>query len=136
MSDDMEGREWRFVIGDMIECCEKAPRYTAGLDFAAFLEDSLTYDATLRNIELVGEAARHIPENVRAAHPNIPWRAIIGMRNRIAHAYLGIDNEVVWDVVLTDLPKLPAALKTLLAAGNRELGRNGTGGGSAPAARK
>lgn len=62
-----ETREWRLFVGDMIECCEKVFEYTAGLDEAAFCENSLVYDATLRNIEIIGEAATRIPD-VRTAH--------------------------------------------------------------------
>ncbi len=116
VSEAAETREWRLFIADMIQCCEKVFEYTAGLDEAAFPENSLVYDATLRNIEIIGEAAAHIPEEVRAAHPEIPWRAIIGTRNRIAHAYPGIDNDVIWDIVQTDLPEPLPALQAISAS--------------------
>ena len=85
-------REWRFYVQDMIEFGEKALSYTEGLDQNAFVADSLTYDATIHNLALIGEAATHIPDAIREQHPEVPWRAIVGTRNRIIHAYLGVDG--------------------------------------------
>jgi uncharacterized protein with HEPN domain len=72
----------------------------------------LNYDATLRNLELIGEAATHIPDDVRNNFPNIPWRQIIATRNRLIHGYLGIDNDTLWNIIETDIPSL---LRELLA---------------------
>lgn len=68
-------------------------------------------DAAIRNLELIGEAATHIPEDVRQEHPEIPWRQIISTRNRLIHGYLGIDNETLWSIIQDDLPDLLKALK-------------------------
>ena len=115
MSDTGESpREWRFYITDMIEFGEKVQAYTAGLDRAGFVASGMTYDATMRNLELIGEAATHIPEAVRDAHPEIPWRAIIGARNRLAHSYLEIDDSIVWSMVEDAVPALLPALRKLL----------------------
>jgi uncharacterized protein with HEPN domain len=74
----------------------------------------LTYDATLRNLELIGEAATHIPDEVRAAHPKIPWRMIIATRNRLIHGYLGIDDDdTLWSIIRDDVPELLPLLKDL-----------------------
>ena len=107
-------REWRFYIQDMIEFSEKVLSYTEGMDQDAFIADGLTYDATLRNLELIGEAATHIPSEVREAYPEIPWRAIVGARNRLAHAYLGIRDDVIWTIIQDAVPKLLPALRNLL----------------------
>ena len=109
-----EPRAWRFYVEDMIGFCEKVRDYTARLDQAAFVARPMPYDATLRNLELIGEAATRIPESVRDAHPEIPWRTIIGTRNRLIHGYLGIDNDIIWDIVQNDVPALLPALRTLL----------------------
>lgn len=112
MSEDPAGkREWRFYLDDMIAFAEKVLAYTDGLDQAGFVADTLTYDATLRNLELIGEAASHLPEDVRAAHDEIPWRMIIATRNRLIHGYLGIDDDTLWSIVRDDVPPLLAALK-------------------------
>lgn len=114
MSDAGQGaREWRFYVNDMIEFAEKVQLFTDGMDQDTFVSDALTYDATLRNLELVGEAATHIPDAVREAHPEIPWTAIIAVRNRIAHGYLGIDNDIIWSIILDAVPALLLALRRI-----------------------
>ncbi len=112
MSDPTK-REWRFYVDDMIDFAEKVLAYTHGLDQAAFVASGLTYDATLRNLELIGEAATHIPDEVRAAHPYIPWRMIIATRNRLIHGYLGIDNDTLWSIIQDDVPELLPLLQAL-----------------------
>ena len=109
-----ETRDWCMYVGDMIEFGERVLSYAAGLNQDAFIADRRTYDATLRNIELIGEAATHVPDDVRESHPEIEWRRIIGARNRVAHAYQGIDDDVVWDIVQTDVPDLLPKLRRLL----------------------
>lgn len=108
-----EPREWHFYLADMIGFGEKALAYTAGLDQMGFEGDSLRFDATVRNLELIGEAARHIPEAVRDASPDIPWRRVIATRNRLIHGYLGIDTDTLWSIVRDDLPGLLEQLRAL-----------------------
>ena len=107
-------RSWRLYIQDMIEFGEKVLSYTDGLDQEAFTAETLVYDAALRNMELIGEAATHIPAEVREAHPEIQWRRVIATRNRLAHGYSGIDDDIIWDIIQTDVPKLLPALQNLL----------------------
>jgi uncharacterized protein with HEPN domain len=94
MSDTAE-RAWVFYLDDMIGFAEKVIAYTSGLDQAGFVASGLHYDATIRNLELLGEAATHLPDTVRATHAQIPWRQIIATRNRLIHGYLGIDNDTL-----------------------------------------
>ena len=108
-------REWRFYIQDMIEFGERILSYTEGMDQDSFVADSLTYDATLRNLTLVGEAAAHVPDEIRDAHPEIPWRTIVGARNRIMHGYFGVDDDLVWSMIREDIPKLLPTLRQLSA---------------------
>ena len=119
--DDAQ-RDWRFLVEDMIGFCERVRDYTAGLDKAAFVASPMSYDATLRNLELIGEAATRIPETVRDAHPEIPWRAIVGMRNRLAHAYLHIDDDIIWTLIVDAVPELLAALRKLPETAGEERG--------------
>ncbi len=109
-------REWRLYVDDMIRFAKKVQSYTAGLDQSRFVADELRYDATLRNLELIGEAATHVPEDVRNAHSEIPWRLIIATRNRLIHAYLGIDQDTVWSIIQDDIPELLSALERLQQA--------------------
>lgn len=120
MSDSTSGktlgtREWLFYLDDMATFAEKSAAYSRGLDQQAFVDNSLIYDATLRNLELIGEAATHIPEDVRAANPRIPWRLIIATRNRLIHGYLGLDDDTIWSIIQEDLPELLHALRELRA---------------------
>lgn len=109
-------REWRFYLDDMIGFAEKVLVYTGGFDQAAFEASALNYDATLRNLELIGEAATHIPDAVRARHPEIPWRLIVATRNRLIHGYLGIDNDTVWSIVRDEIPVLLDKLRAMRTA--------------------
>jgi uncharacterized protein with HEPN domain len=108
-------RAWRFYIDDMISFAERVLTYTTGLDQAGFVASPLHYDATIRNLELIGEAATHIPDSVRTAHPQIPWRLIIATRNRLIHGYLGIDNDTLWSIVRDHIPALQLQLRDLRA---------------------
>jgi uncharacterized protein with HEPN domain len=109
-------REWRFYIDDMIGFADKVVSYTASLDQSAFVAAELVYDATLRNPELIGEAATHVPDDIRSAHPQVPWRRVIATRNRLIHGYLGIDNDTLWSIVVSDVPALLRALRALRQA--------------------
>ena len=110
---DTGKREWRFYLDDMIDFAGKVLAYTKDLDQAVFVASGMTYDATLRNLELIGEAATHIPGEFRTAHPEIPWRMIIATRNRLIHGYLGIDNDTLWSIIQDDVPELLPPLKEL-----------------------
>lgn len=110
------GRKWRLYVDDMITFAQKVRAYTQGLSQPEFLADTRTYDATLRNLELIGEAATHIPDSVRTAYPDVPWRLIIATRNRLIHAYLGIDDDTVWSIINDDIPSLLEALEKIATA--------------------
>lgn len=108
-------REWRFYLDDMILFAERVLAYSASLDQARFVASGINYDATLRNLELIGEAAGHIPARVREQHPEISWRMIVATRNRLIHGYLGIDNDTLWSIIATDVPVLLRRLQELKA---------------------
>jgi uncharacterized protein with HEPN domain len=113
MSEATSPREWHFYVNDMVGFCERILTFTQGTERTEFPADAMRYDATVRNIELVGEAATHVPESVRQAHPEIPWRMIIATRNQLIHGYLGIDDDVLWSIVQTDIPALLTNLRLL-----------------------
>ncbi len=107
-------RDWRLYADDIIEACEKILRFTAGMSFATFLADERTRDAVLRNLEVIGEAAKNLPDEVTARAPEIEWRKIRGMRDVLAHGYFGMDPRVVWSTVTTKLEALQTAVRGLL----------------------
>ena len=87
------------------------------MDMQALRADAMRFDAVLRNLELIGEAATHVPDTVRAAHSDIPWRLVVATRNRLIHGYLGIDDDTVWSIVSMDVPALRDKLSELLHSG-------------------
>ncbi len=114
MSDRTTQREWRFYVDDMIDFAERVITYTVGLNQTDFIASGLNYDATLGNLELIGEAAILAPDDIRQNYSNIPWRLMVAARNRLIHSYLGIDNDTVWSIITVDIPMLledPHALK-------------------------
>lgn len=109
----MSEREWGFYLDDMIRFSEKVLAYTTGLDQEGFEADEKTYDATLRKLELIGEAATHIPDAIRETYSAIAWRQVVATRNRLIHGYLGIDNDILWSIIQEDIPVLLKELKKL-----------------------
>jgi uncharacterized protein with HEPN domain len=97
-------REWRMYLNDMIGCAELAFVFSKDLNADTFTAKSMAYEATLRQIELMGEAAGHIPADVQNAASDIPWREMIALRNRLAHGYFAIDKDVLWNLLNDDLP--------------------------------
>lgn len=119
MSEPQE-REWRFYVTDMTAFAEKVVLYTDGLDQEKFVTSGLNYDATVHNLILLGEAATHIPERVREFAGEINWRQIVATRNRLVHGYLGIKNDVVWDIIQNECPALIEQLYALKKAADED----------------
>lgn len=112
----MSEREWKFFLDDMILFCEKVLSYSENHDKDSFATDEKTYDATLRKLELIGEAATHIPESIREKSTGIPWRQVVATRNQLIHGYLGIDNDILWSIIQDDIPNLLNELVKLKAS--------------------
>ena len=109
--------EDRVRLRHMIEAAESAAQFIAGRSRSDLDTDRMLLFAVVRAIEVVGEAASKLSEEFRAAHPGIPWRAIVGMRNRLIHAYFDIDTETVWETTTQELPPILNQLRELVAAG-------------------
>ena len=111
----MQPRNWKLRIEDMLEAIQHIQQYIQGLDLAGFSADQKTIDAVVRNFEILGEAARHIPEEVPKRYPTIPWSKIRGMRHLLAHEYFGVNKEIMWKTANQDLllliPELQRVLK-------------------------
>jgi len=99
----------------MLEAAEKVARYTEGMtDFAAFSSNEMAVDAVIRNVQIIGEAARHIPDDVLARYPDVDWVGMRGMRNILVHNYGAIRLDVVWNVVQVDIPVILPRLREVL----------------------
>lgn len=106
-------RDWQLYLEDMRVCCDKVLDYTRGLELPDFLANAMMYDAVLRNLEILGEAAKNIPDEIRRQHPHVEWRKIAGLRDVLAHAYFGLEDETLWDIVRNKLPVLKSQLQQI-----------------------
>lgn len=111
----MRRREWRLRVTDILGAIERIRRYTAGLDYAAFERDERTVEAVCFALVVIGEAASHVPDEVQATAPMVPWRKMTGMRNIAAHEYFGLDKATIWQTAMADVPTLKPLLEELLS---------------------
>jgi uncharacterized protein with HEPN domain len=107
-------RDCRIYLEDILDSTRKIRAYTNGFTKSAFLQDDKTFDAVVRNLEIIGEAAKNVPDTVRVDAPGIEWKKIAGLRDILIHEYFGIDGEIVWDIVQHKLPGLETTVKQLL----------------------
>lgn len=103
-------RDFQLYLKDIKHSCEKIIKFTTGVSLDQFMMNELIYDAVLRNLMIIGEAAKNIPEYIRIKFPHIEWKKISGFRDIIAHAYFGIDNTILWDIIQF---KIPALLRSI-----------------------
>jgi uncharacterized protein with HEPN domain len=103
----------RVYLAHTLECVQKIQRFTAD-GKGLFLRDAMVQDAVLRNFEIIGDAAKRLDDGYRTAHPEIPWRALAGLRDVLIHQYEGVDLERVWAIVDRELPSLREAIAALL----------------------
>jgi uncharacterized protein with HEPN domain len=101
-------------VQDILKAAKKIATHTSQLDLKTFSADEWMIDAVLRNFTVIGEAVRFIPDEVVAAHPEIPWNDIRDMRNIIVHEYFGVDAAIVWKTITDDLPPLIKKLESVL----------------------
>jgi uncharacterized protein with HEPN domain len=112
----MPEKDWRILVGDMIEYSRHARAHAEGMDQAAFIADLKTIHAVTRCVEIIGEAARAIPHDVRSRAPNVPWAQIVATRNILAHAYGRVDPAILWALIDGGLAKLETDLAPLLTS--------------------
>jgi len=108
-------RDYRVYLDDMLEATGKIREYVAGLSLEGLKGDSKTLDAVVRNLEIIGEAAKKVPEEVRASTPDVEWKKIAGLRDILIHEYFGIDVNIIWDIITNKLPALEDEVKKILA---------------------
>ena len=107
-------RDYRLYLEDMHEALLRVTRYTAGVSYDAFVKDELRIDAVVRNLEMVGEAAKHVPQALRKQHPSVAWKQISGLRDILIHQYFAVSLPIVWDIVQNEVPNLVNSLRSML----------------------
>ncbi len=107
-------KDSKVYFTDILESVSKIEEYTKGMDYSAFSKKSLVYDGVVRNLEIIGEAVKNIPADVKKKYPEIEWRKIAGLRDILIHEYSGVDLRIVWDVVVNKLPPLKESVKRIM----------------------
>lgn len=108
-------RDYRVYLDDMLEAAGRIREYTSGMTPDDLAGDRRSLDAVVRNLEVIGEAAKGVPEEVRSKHPAVDWKKIAGLRDILIHQYFGIDIDIIWDVVRNKLPVLEERVRRILA---------------------
>ncbi|MBI3609902.1 MAG: DUF86 domain-containing protein [Nitrospirae bacterium] len=108
-------RDYKVWLEDILEAIQKIHEYTKGMSFKTFAADAKTLDAVVRNLEVIGEAVKKTPENVRSKHADVDWKKIAGLRDILIHEYFGIDPEIIWDIIQIKLPTLEKRVKQILS---------------------
>ena len=97
-----------------MEAINKIERFTQDLSFEEFAQDELVIDGVLRNLEIIGEAARNIPNEVREIYPKVPWTRMVGLRNIVIHAYFKVDLSIIWQIIQANLPDTKPLIEAML----------------------
>jgi uncharacterized protein with HEPN domain len=108
-------REYLDFVEDILDAMNKAVNLLEGVSYSQFEADFRINFAVVRALEIIGEAAKRLPDELRQEYPDIPWRGMAGMRDRIIHGYDNVDLQIVWDVVMRDIPEIKPKIEMILA---------------------
>lgn len=107
-------RNYCLFLKDILEACRHIEAFVQGMTLADFCEDEKTKSAVIRKLEIIGEAAKQIPASIKRQNPQVPWKVMTGMRNRLIHGYFGIELKIVWGTVQKDIPPLADEISKIL----------------------
>ena len=110
----MSNRRDRDFLADILEAIRRSEAYLAEMDYEDFVEDTKTQDALIRTIEVIGEATKNLSLELRHTYPNVPWKSIAGMRDKLIHHYFGVNIDIVWQIATSELPKLGKEIKDIV----------------------
>ncbi len=115
----MSKRRNQDFLSDIREAIQRIAAYTEGMTYEQFMKDSKTQDAVVRNLEVIGEATKNLSSRLRKTYPQIPWRDLAGMRDKMIHHYFGINYEIVWTIAKGEVPGLLAEIEAILTKETR-----------------
>jgi uncharacterized protein with HEPN domain len=107
-------KNFLIYLEDIIEAINRIEKYVNNLSYISFSENNLVIDAVIRNLEIIGEASKNIPSEIKEKYPNIEWKKIIGLRDILIHAYSGVNLEILWDIIINKIPKLKILIKRII----------------------
>jgi len=107
-------RDYKLYLEDILEATRKIDNYTRGLSLQQFNQDEMRTDAVLRNLEIIGEATKNLPPELREKYPAVDWRRVAGLRDIVSHAYFNVDRNIIWDIVQNKVPDLRQYVSSIL----------------------
>jgi uncharacterized protein with HEPN domain len=110
----MSKRDWKLLFEDILESIGRIEKYTEGIHRDEFIGNQMIVDAVVRNIEIIGEASKNVPDAIRERYTDIPWKKLNGIRNRIVHAYFGVDTSIIWVIIENELASLKESIARAL----------------------
>jgi uncharacterized protein with HEPN domain len=110
----MSNRGDKEFLSDIEEAIKRIKTYTRNMSYQKFLKDTKTQDAVVRNLEIIGEAVKNISESLKAEYPNIPWKDMARVRDKVIHFYFGVNYDIVWSIAKEDLPQVAEQINTVL----------------------
>lgn len=105
-------------LADILEAIRRADEYIGDMDYKAFVKDTKTQDAVIRTIEIIGEATKYLSNDLRESYPNVPWKSMAGMRDKLIHHYFGVNIDIVWQIANSELPGLGLQVEQILEQEN------------------
>jgi uncharacterized protein with HEPN domain len=109
----MSNRPVNLLLSDILESIDRVMQYIDGMSLESFSTDQKSIDAVVRNLEIIGEAANRLPDDFKEKYSQVEWHKVVGLRNRIIHDYFGIDLQIIWQIIHTDLPALRKTLSRI-----------------------
>jgi len=110
----MTMRDYQFYVKDILDAMEAIDTFAAGMEFDQFKADDKTSSAVIRKFEIIGEAAKHIPDSIRDKYPDVPWKEMAGMRDKLIHFYMGVKYELVWQTIKDVIPQIKPVLRQMI----------------------
>ena len=109
-----KGRDVHLYLTDILQSIAEILAFTKKMDFDGFVKDKRTFKAVWKDFEIIGEAVKSLPADIKAKHPEVNWKAVVGMRDKLTHEYFGVSHMILWTTISKDLPGIEKAVKKLL----------------------